>query len=174
MANKNLVISIFENEAEAEEVRKHLLATDRKEESLDLVDAVVLKKTPKGKIRFAHLTRGTVGGALTGAFLGGLFGLLLLNPVFVLGGLVLGFIIGGVAGGPSLGVDPDFAEIETASMTPGDSAVAVLVRDNAAGIIDEIGRYDGRVLGTKVCTQAGGVRQCSGWQKGKPVLETAV
>ncbi len=173
MAANNLVISIFENEAEAEEVRRHLLQKDQKEQSLDLVDAVVLKKTEKGKIRFAHMTRGTVGGALSGAFFGALFGLLLLNPVFIVGGLVAGFIIGAVVGGSSLGVDRNFAEIETASMMPGDSAIAVLVRASAAKTLDEIGKHDGKAVRTKVCTQTGEVRQCSGWQKGTPILETA-
>ncbi|MFZ2447829.1 MAG: DUF1269 domain-containing protein [Syntrophobacteraceae bacterium] len=157
----NLVIGIFKDESQAEEARRRLLAKETGQ-ALGIEDAVVMKKTSEGKVKFRHLTRETVRGAIMGAFWGAMLGLLLLNPVFLLGGLVIGFFIGLVSGALShIGVDADFARSEAATMNAGDSAVFVLAKDNAEKVLEEIEKFNGNVVQTRLCTQLGDIRECS-------------
>ncbi len=133
-----------------------------------------MKKTAEGKVKFRHLTREPIRGAFMGAFWGAMLGLLLLNPVFLLGGLVIGFFIGVVSGALShIGVDADFARSEAATMNPGDSAVFVMARDNAEKVLEEIEKFNGNVVQTRLCTQMGDVRECSVMQKGAHPVGTA-
>ncbi len=161
----NLVIGIFKDEEQAEEARLHLL-TKEVERGLELEDAVVMKKTVDGKVKFRHLTRATATGAVVGAFWGAMLGLLFLNPVFLLGGLVMGLFVGGVYGALShIGVDADFVKSEAESMNPGDSAVCVLTRNDAAKVVDEINKFDGGIVQTRLCTHTADAKHCSDRQR---------
>jgi uncharacterized membrane protein len=156
----NLVIGIFRDEEHAEEVRRHML-TEEVLQSREVEDAVVVKKTLAGKVKFRHMPRETATGAVVGAFWGAMIGLLSLNPVFLLGGLVIGLFVGGVYGAFShIGLDADFVKTEAESMNPGNSAVCVLTRDGADRVMEEMGKFDGNVIQTRLCTHNADVKYC--------------
>ncbi len=162
----NVAISIFKNEAEAENARAFLLGMDR-DGSLGLEDVLTATKDPAGKVSFGHLTYSTLGGAILGGFIGALCGIIVLNPVFALGGLVIGLVIGGVSGASThVGIDPEFARSEVEDMQPGSSALLIMNEGNIEHILDELEKIRGTdILGNKVCTQKGEVRQCSLWTR---------
>jgi uncharacterized membrane protein len=157
----NMVLSIFENDLQAEEVRRHLLAKER-EGSIDLDDLVVVKKSGVGKLRFRHFTHLTLNGAVSGAFMGLLFGLLLLNPVFALAGLLIGLVVGGVSGALShIGVDREFMRQELEAIPLGRTALCIMGRENTDKILEELKKFEGRILQTRVCTQTRYLQNCS-------------
>jgi len=157
----NLVISVFADEAKAEEARGHLLARGRKT-SLGIEDAVIMKKTGEGRVVFRHLGHQPFSGALVGAFWGALAGLLFLNPVFLLAGLVLGAIVGGVWGALShIGVDTEFAVKQAEFMAPGSTAVLIMTRERTDRLLAEIGNFDGNILQNWLCTQKDDERHCA-------------
>lgn len=170
----NLVISVFADEAKAEEARGHLLARGRKA-SLEIEDAVIMKKTGEGEVVFRHLGHQPLGGALVGAFWGALTGLLFLNPVFLLGGALLGAIVGGVWGALShIGVDTEFAEKQAESMTPGSCAVLIMTKARTDSILKEIVGFEGNILQNRLCTQKDEERHCSILPKDKFTVGNAV
>lgn len=61
----DLVFIAFPTEARAEEVRQKILGMQR-EYLIELEDAVVVVKTPEGKIKLNQLMNTTAVGALTG------------------------------------------------------------------------------------------------------------
>lgn len=171
---KNLVISIFEDKSQAEMAREYLLAKDR-EGALNIESAVTMEKTHDGKVKFRHLGSFTLGGAISGAFLGVLIGIILLNPVFAFAGLVVGFIVGMVAGATTLiGIDEGFVESQTGALNPGNSALCIQNSEGAAySILKEIDNFRDKILQTRVCTQKGDVRQCSLWSRNPSTLQAA-
>lgn len=152
---RNLAIGIFENSVQAERVR-NLLLNEQNTQKWNLDDAIVVEKTLNGRVKVRHLTRQTLGGALFGAFAGATIGLILLNPVFLLSGLIIGLVVGLVSGGSShIGIDPQVAKKEAESMPPGSAAVCVLTRENAGTVLNELGRFGGNLMGTRLCAEAG-------------------
>ena len=104
----DLVVTVFNDEFKAEEVRLDLR---KKEEAhlVDVEDSVVLVRDKEGKVKLHHMSHFTIGGAMGGGFLGTLFGVLLLNPVFAILGLATGVVVGGVSGAMShIGINEDF------------------------------------------------------------------
>jgi len=157
----NLVIGIFSDELQAEETRRDLLAK-AKSESLDVEDALILKKGDDGKLEFRHMKHHTTIGAVVGAFWGMTLGILFLNPLFALAGLAAGSVLGGLSGSLShVGVDTGFVRNQAGSMPPGSYAVCVLVRENAGGVLNEMEALKESLLQTRLCTQKGNLRQCS-------------
>ncbi|MHC1726621.1 MAG: DUF1269 domain-containing protein [Syntrophobacteraceae bacterium] len=163
---RNLVISIFQDKFQAEQARRHLLTKER-EGALSIESAVTMEKTPDGKVEFHHLGSFALGGAISGAFLGVLIGIILLNPVFAFAGLVVGSIVGLVAGTTSfIGIDAEFVESQAGALNPGNTALCVQNEEGAAyAILKEIDNFKDSILQTRVCTQKGDVRQCSLWSQ---------
>jgi uncharacterized membrane protein len=156
----NLVISIFENENQAEAVRTRLLATDR-DGSLGLEDTATVEKTQQGEIRFHHLHNSPFAGAITGAAIGTLLGILILNPVFALGGFFLGLLIGaGIGAFSHIGIDTDFAKTQAEALTPGEAALLVQNVGEADRVLEEIQKFRGNIVQTKVCTKDRDLRHC--------------
>jgi uncharacterized membrane protein len=157
----NMVLSIFESKPRAEEARRYLLARER-EHQIGIDDLVILEKTGEGKLKFHHFSHLTLSGGIGGAFLGALFGILLLNPLFVVAGLLFGFVVGAIAGAFShVGVDREFIEREVGGMLPGNAALFVMDRENAAGILEELKKFGGPILQTRICTQSPELRKCT-------------
>lgn len=141
-----LVVCVFPDEIKAEEVRLDLLKREH-EHLLDLEDAVVLVRTREGKVKLHHVSHLTLGGALSGGFMGTLLGGLLLNPVLALFGLAAGSVIGAISGSMShAGIDEDFMKDLAEHLQPGASALCVLVRENLDEVLKELEKYDGKVL----------------------------
>ena len=76
----DLVISVFDEEFRAEQVRIDLLKKGR--DHLDVFeDAVLLQRTATDHVKLHHFSHLTLGGFIGGGFLGSLPGIMLLNPV---------------------------------------------------------------------------------------------
>lgn len=143
-----LVISIFPEELKAEEVRLDLMKRQH-EHVVDLEDAVVLVRSKEGKVKLHHVSHLTLSGAMTGGFLGTLMGVMLLNPVFALFGLAAGSMIGAVSGSMShAGIHEHFMKDLAEQLQPGTSALCILVREQLDRVMEEIGRYHGKVFHT--------------------------
>lgn len=145
-----LVVSVFDDRYKGEEVRLSLLKKGS-ERVVDLEDAVVLVRTLSGKVKLHHVTHLTLGGAVTGGFLGSLLGVLMLNPVFAVFGLAAGTMVGAVSGSLShAGVDEDFMQELAKHLKPGTSALCVLVRDNLDKVLQELKEFGGKVFQTSL------------------------
>src|SRR3954467_12345942 len=76
----DLVFISFPTEEKAEEVRQKVLDL-QKEYLIELEDAVVVVKTPDGKIKLNQLMNTTAAGALAGALWGTVVGTLFFMPI---------------------------------------------------------------------------------------------
>jgi uncharacterized membrane protein len=120
-----LIAVVFHDESTAFEMRA-ALARMQSQYLLDLEDSVVVTRDLKGKIKLDQALSLTAAGATSGAFWGMLIGLLFFNPL-------LGAAVGAGAGALSghltdVGVDKDMAKQLGEELTPGSSALIVLLR----------------------------------------------
>jgi uncharacterized membrane protein len=146
-----LVVIDYESEARAEEVRLALLRM-QKEYLIDLEDAVVVVRDPKGKVKLRQLYNLTAAGAASGGFWGALLGLLFLNPLF-------GFAIGAAAGAVSgalkdVGIDDGFMKELGQTLKPGTAALCVLIRQMTPDkVVAEIQQFGGTLIKTNLCNE---------------------
>ena len=90
-----------------------------------IADAVVVEKKQNGKVKLHQMYNLTASGAVGGGFWGVLIGLIFMNPLL---GLVVGAGAGAVAGALSdVGINDDFMKQLAEKLTPGTSALFVLV-----------------------------------------------
>ena len=120
-----LVAVVFHDESTAFEMRA-ALAKMQKQYLLEMEDAVVVTRDARGKTKLHQAVSLTAAGATSGAFWGMLLGLLFLNPL-------LGAAVGAGAGALSgkfaeIGVDNNMAKQLGDELTPGSSALIVLLR----------------------------------------------
>jgi uncharacterized membrane protein len=143
-----LVVIGYDNMYKAEEVRLKLRKL-QSEYLLDLEDAVVAVKDPAGKVKLHQAVNLTAAGAVSGGFWGSLIGLIFLNPLL---GLAVGAGAGAVSGALSdLGINDQFMKDLAATMTPGSSALFVLVRKATPDkVLEEIKGSGGKVLKTSL------------------------
>ena len=123
-----LVIAAFNDEHKAKETLK-ILKELEKEEIIMLVNAAVMVKDEKGKVKLKETQDlDSKQGALFGAIAGGLIGLLG-GPAGVLVGAAAGAATGGVAAHKiDMGFpDETLKEIQGA-LTPGSSAILALIQ----------------------------------------------
>jgi uncharacterized membrane protein len=143
-----LVVIDYENELKAEEVRLTLLKM-QKEYLIDLIDAVVVVRDAKGKVKLRQLYNLTAAGAVSGGFWGALIGLLFLNPLF-------GFAIGAAAGAISgalkdVGIDDTFMKKLGETLKPGTAALCVLVHQMTPDkVVEEIRKFGGTLIMTNL------------------------
>jgi uncharacterized membrane protein len=144
----NLVIVAFGDELRAEEVRLDLLRMEH-EHLVELEDAVTLVRNREGKVKLRHNTHHTVGGALAGGALGTLLGLMLLNPVFALLGMIGGTAVGALSGSSThLGIKEEFMETLAQHLKPGTSALCVMVGEELDKVLEALIKFEGTVLHT--------------------------
>jgi uncharacterized membrane protein len=145
------VVIDYENEVKAEEVRLALLKM-QKEYLIDLIDAVVVVRDEKGKVRLRQLYNLTAAGAATGGFWGALMGLIFLNPLF-------GFAIGAAAGAVSgalrdVGIDDNFMKQLGQTLKPGTAALCVLIRHmNPEKVLEEVQKFGGTLIKTNLSNE---------------------
>ncbi|MDD2661476.1 MAG: DUF1269 domain-containing protein [Methylococcales bacterium] len=145
-----LVVVGYQDMHKAEEVRLQLWKLQR-DYLIDLEDAVVVIKNEKGKIKLHQAFNLTSAGAVSGGFWGALIGLMFLNPLL---GMAVGASAGAVSGAlTDLGIDDNFMKKLGASMTPGSSALFVLLRSASAApdkVLEELKGTGGTILKTSL------------------------
>jgi uncharacterized membrane protein len=120
-----LVVIGYKDIDQAEEVRLKLRKLHR-DYLIDLDDAVVAVKDAAGKIKLHQAVSLTAAGASSGGFWGMLVGMIFLNPLL---GLAVGASAGALSGSlADVGINDDFMKELAATLTPGSSALFVLVR----------------------------------------------
>lgn len=144
-----LVVIGYDSELKAEEVRLTLLKM-QKEYLIDLVDAVVVVRDDKGKVRLRQLYNLTAAGAASGGFWGALIGLMFLNPLF---GFAIGTAAGAISGAlQDVGIDDNFMKNLGETLKPGTAALFVLIRQMTPDkVVEEIAQFGGTVLKTNLC-----------------------
>lgn len=121
----NLIVLAFSNEADAFEMRA-ALARMQSQYLIEMEDAVVVTRDTNGKVKLHQAVNLAAAGALSGTFWGSLIGLLFLNPLL---GAAIGAGSGALGGALSdIGINDQFMKDLGATLTPGASALFVLVR----------------------------------------------
>jgi uncharacterized membrane protein len=119
-----LVVLKFDSVEGARQMRDRLLEL-QKQQLLQVDDAAIMSKDANSKPKLEQLHNLAGAGALGGAFWGMLFGLLFFIPIF---GLAVGAAAGAIAGSMSdVGIDDKFIKSVCESITPGTSALFLLV-----------------------------------------------
>ena len=83
--------------------------------------------------------------------MGALFGVILLNPVFVALGLAAGAALGTISGSAMhLGIDETFMKELAEHLSPGTSAVGLLVGETLEEVLEELKKFNGKVFRTSL------------------------
>lgn len=146
----NLIVIVYPNELQAEQVRLDFIKM-QKEYLITLEDAVIAVKKPDGRVKLRQMYDLTLGGAVSGAIWGTLIGLIFMMPMF---GLLVGAGTGAVAGALSdVGINDQFMKNLASTLTPGSSALFVLV-DSAITdkVRAELEGTGGNILQTSLST----------------------
>src|SRR6516164_802828 len=146
----NLVVLGFDNEADAFEMRA-ALARLQSQYLIEMEDAVVVTRDTNGKVKLHQAVNLAAAGALSGTFWGSLIGLLFLNPLL---GAAIGAGSGALGGALSdIGINDQFMKDLGATLTPGASALFVLVRKSTPDkVLEALKPFagKGRVLQTSL------------------------
>ncbi|HEX7962091.1 MAG TPA: DUF1269 domain-containing protein [Terriglobales bacterium] len=137
-----LVAIVFHDQATGFEMRA-ALAKMQQQYLLEMEDAVVVTRDLQGKVKLHQAVSLTAAGATTGAFWGMLIGLLFLSPLL---GAALGAGAGALSGKlTDIGVDDKMAKQLGEELTPGSSALIVLLRRVTADkVLDGLKQFAGR------------------------------
>ena len=133
---------VFDDEFSAFEMRGELVKMQN-QFLLDMDDAVVVTRDVRGKTKLHQAASLTAAGAIGGSFWGMLVGLLFLNPLL---GAAIGAGAGALAGKfREIGVDDRMIGDIRAELTPGSSALFVLVRNVTVDkVLDGLKPFAGR------------------------------
>ncbi|MDO5621747.1 MAG: DUF1269 domain-containing protein [Paracoccus sp. (in: a-proteobacteria)] len=146
----DLLVMAFDDEATGFALRTELVKL-QKEYLIQLEDAVVVTRPTADDIQLHQAMNLTAAGAIGGGFWGTLVGLIFLNPLV---GAAVGAASGALAGRLSdFGINDDFMRELGQKVTPGGSAVFVLVREMTADKVLEKLReqgYHGRIIQTSL------------------------
>lgn len=147
----DLVVLSFQTEEEAQKVLESL-KQGKKEGLLQIDDAAVITKDADGKV---HVKNQISRGTWTATGVGGLLGLLLGTIFFPVGGLILGLAGGALVGRMmNLGVDGKFVKDVQEQLTPGSSALFVLIsKEHGSAEMAILRQYEGKVLQTTLSTE---------------------
>ena len=148
----SLVVITFDNIEEAGKVREALHELEKKN-LLKMDDAAIIVKDEQGKINVKNQTdRGVKVGAVGGSLLG----LLFLGPFAPLAGIAIGALAGaGVGSMLDKGVPKDFAKEVSESLTPGTSALFVLVNGaDPSSVRGALQNFHGHLYHSNLDTEA--------------------
>jgi len=143
-----LVVVAYDNMDKAQEMRTKLLKLQR-DYLVDLEDAVVVVRDPKGKVKLHQIISLPGAGALEGGFWGTLIGCLFFAPIF---GMAIGAASGSIAGAlADVGINDQFMKELGQNLTPGTSALCVLIRQVTIDkVLTEMQGTGGKVLKTNL------------------------
>ncbi len=147
-----LIAVAYPDEFRAGEVRA-TFARLQHEYFADLDDLVVVTKGQDGKLKL-HQSRNLAGAeAVWGGIWGGLIGMLFLMPV---AGAAVGAASGALIGRHTdLGIDDKFVKQLSEKLTPGTSALFVLLRSFTADrVTPELAKFGGTILRTSLSVDA--------------------
>lgn len=121
----------------------------QQEHLIDLEDAAVVIRNKEGKVKIKQTQELTATGALSGGFWGLLFGFIFFNPLL---GWAVGALAGAVSGAlTDIGIDDNFIRDVGSTITPGTSAIFVLVRQATADkVLEDLSKFEGKVLKTSL------------------------
>ena len=144
----DLVVIGFDNEHTAFEMRAELVKL-QKEYLIEMEDVVVVTKNDKGKVKLHQATNLTAAGAVGGSFWGMLIGMIFLNPLV---GAAVGAGAGALSGKlTDVGIDDKFMQELGEMLTPGTSALFVLVRKATPDkVLEGLKGFKGKVLKTSL------------------------
>ncbi len=147
----DLIAVAFDDEFKAEQVRLDLLKMQHKH-LVDLEEAAVVVHTKDGKVKLHHVTHFTVSVALGGGFVGSLVGLILINPVLALFGLVAGTGLGAAIGSlKEVGIEEEFMKDLGFHLKPGTSALFIVAKKaKPEAILQELKKFNGKVFQTSL------------------------
>jgi uncharacterized membrane protein len=146
----DLIVLTFDNMDEAGRMRETLREVEHRG-NVKLSDTAVIVKDAEGKVHVRNqVSSGTKWGAVGGAVLGPL--LFFLFPIAGIAvGAGLGALVGKLFG---TGVDQKFVKDVSQGLTPGSSAIFMLVRDgDAAQVRAAVEPYKGTLYQTSVSTE---------------------
>ncbi|TLM91504.1 MAG: DUF1269 domain-containing protein [Actinobacteria bacterium] len=160
-----IVVAFPEEEHRAEEVLVELRRLGSSA-LVDLDDTVVVTRDGRGKVRLHQALEFSGDGARRGAFWGLLVGLVLALPFPVLGPVfIAGAAFGGTAVGAGIGalkhdsaaagIDENFAKAVGETLTPGSSAIFMLVRGiSLDAVLPVLAPYGGTLLQATLAPEA--------------------
>jgi uncharacterized membrane protein len=139
-----LVVIGYDDMTKAQQMRHDLVMLE-KEYLVDLEDAVVVVRDPKGKVKLHQVVSLPALGALQGGFWGTLIGCLFFSPIF---GMTLGASVGAISGAlTDVDINDDFMKELGATLKPGTSALCVLIRQLTTDkVMDHLVGTGGKVL----------------------------
>ena len=144
----NLVVITFDDMESAGKCRDSIRQQE-KGGRISLDDSAVVVKDEDGKV---HVKNQVDRGVKIGAVTGGLLGLLLAGIFFPIGGLVIG-ALGGVGLGALTdhGIQKSFVKEVSEAITPGTSALFVIVREaDPTAALGVLRNYEGTVYQTSL------------------------
>ena len=144
----SLIVVGFKDEFTAEAVMLELRKLQQ-EHLIDLEDAAIAIRNKEGKVRIKQTQELTTSGALSGGLWGLLFGFIFFNPLL---GWAAGAIAGGVSGAlTDIGIDDNFIREVGSTITPGTSAIFVLVRKATSDkVLEDLSKFQGTILKTSL------------------------
>ena len=148
--SSNLVVIGFDDESTAFEMRAALSRLQR-QYLIDMEDVVVVTRDDQGEVKLHQAQNLTAAGALGGSFWGMLIGMFFLNPLL---GAAVGAGAGAISGKlTDIGISNDFMKDLGQTISPGSSALFVLVRKATPDkVLGELKQFKGKVLQTSLTT----------------------
>jgi uncharacterized membrane protein len=143
----DLIVITFRGEGDARAALEHIRQAERGG-GISVSDFAVVEKDAGGNIHHSgEVDKATKGGAAGGGFLGLLIGLAFFPVLGLLAGAAAGALLG-----KSLhhDVDKNLIRDVTADLTPGTSALFLLVEGSAAAIVGSVREFQGKVYQTSV------------------------
>ena len=144
----DLIAIAFDSKDKAQQALQRAVEM-QKSHLLDLGDAVIVTKDENGKVNLQQSINLVAAGAASGGMWGTLIGLLFLNPLL---GLAAGAASGALGGYlTDIGIDDNFMKEMGQKLTPGTSALFVLVRKSTPDrVLPELRALGGTVFTTSL------------------------
>ncbi len=126
----NQLIVVAFDDLEAARTAMKRMRTLEREGLVNFEDSAIVERLPDGTSHVRNeLSGATESGAVIGALIGGV-----VTVVFPLAGIALGAVIGGAVGASlGSGIDGKFIEEVKNTLTPGRSALFLIVKEGEAG-----------------------------------------